>query len=954
MFDGQTTAASHAFEVAYRSSRDWNDRHGIDGVPSLCRNGQALYLSGDFGAALSNIDAGLTLAYDSRFWTSYIDRLNISYTLVELNDGRIGWVPEIRVPRLANYPDAWPVVIGAQNLLVETEGPSSQLTIRTEPIWLDAIELFYSEAMALRIRNSLLGKIADLNDLSPRLTEMYSQAPANMPEILQRCQNVCHAIALRSMQDDKRAAIVLQQNLTLDNGYDHPLTSIALLELASIAAQSGDLSEAQLRAGQSSLLAARLGQADVLSDALFVVTRTAEYAAPGSGLTISEEVLRWSENRFGLTYLTALATALESASITRNTGVRAGLLSRFERLTKSREVDLPLLQAAIHNNRIRDAVAVGQFDAAKVAITNLNAFALGSDTPTALVPEVLQAQVIKSALRDRRGNVKQWTGRLAALTQRPRPTQMLLEPWQMFVWDSMPLNDLYAILIDESLKDADPDKSLQLINQWHERQLRVSQPLWSRMYEIRDPILGEINAQTPAQADELKRFQARFVSLRTRRQEIDIRWQQFQAMVGDDKVVWQAEQARQWLQLQQLATGLHQELIFTSLLPIVAPANSAEQIDLQQIRSDLRPNQAIVGFFDDRSRTLGYLIDAQGSSVWSVADVGKLRALKSRLLDLMMPFATVSQLWQSQEQSPDWQNASLQFTNALMPPEILIRLQKATQVKIIPHGAFWSVPFEVLIENIQPNNTGCWIANSELSYALSLRAAGFKPSLERDAISKAVYLSRSNFLVPENAVDQELQNEIQSTLDSKVFTKSILGKDSPPNFQFQLVQAEQIDVASEFYLTPGAQAEVISFRDQSIMLDSATLANVASANSLHFYGITAAAALAMQNQSSILTDWLSFHRNIHTEQILIRQWAVNGESTSAFMSEFLRRNEDETPEAFQKSILSLWETNFNTLNEPRFHSSGKRVEGRLISGKMPLFWGGWKLITNYPINTPVR
>ncbi len=58
MFEGLTPAASHSFETSYRLSRTINEQHGIDAVPSLCRNGQALYLAGDLPAALSNINAG--------------------------------------------------------------------------------------------------------------------------------------------------------------------------------------------------------------------------------------------------------------------------------------------------------------------------------------------------------------------------------------------------------------------------------------------------------------------------------------------------------------------------------------------------------------------------------------------------------------------------------------------------------------------------------------------------------------------------------------------------------------------------------------------------------------------------------------------------------------------------------------------------------------------------------
>ncbi len=90
-----------------------------------------------------------------------------------------------------------------------------------------------------------------------------------------------------------RAKNLLEQNLTLDSGFDHPLTTIALLELATIAASKGQIDEVEIRSGQASLLAARLNQIDLLAESLPMLTEAADTLKPGEGLKIAEAVLRW-------------------------------------------------------------------------------------------------------------------------------------------------------------------------------------------------------------------------------------------------------------------------------------------------------------------------------------------------------------------------------------------------------------------------------------------------------------------------------------------------------------------------------------------------------------------------------------------------------------------------------------------------------------------------------------
>ncbi len=263
---------------------------------------------------------------------------------------------------------------------------------------------------------------------------MYGDMSPRMPEMLQRCQNVCYAIILRGLGKTDRAKNLLEQNLTLDSGFDHPLTTIALLELATIAASKGQIDEVEIRSGQASLLAARLNQIDLLAESLPMLTEAADTLKPGEGLKIAEAVLRWVDADFGLPYLTTTATACRSAARDRNTAAFESQEPRFNRLAKNREIQLPHLQAMVYAAQIKHFATKGNANASQTAWKQLVNIATGGSSPSPLLPKLLQATSIQLALNE--GGVPKSTlmEKLNALVQRPSDAEWLLSPWQSLVW----------------------------------------------------------------------------------------------------------------------------------------------------------------------------------------------------------------------------------------------------------------------------------------------------------------------------------------------------------------------------------------------------------------------------------------------------------------------------------------------------------------------------------------
>ncbi len=949
MFDGLTAAASHAFETSYRLSRTLDDQHGIDAVPSLCRNGQALYLSGDLTGALSNLNAGLSLSYASRFWTAYIDQIPIVLRPVEISDGRIAWVAEQRVSRLAIYPDAWPVVIGATSVIVEAKNPVNGLNLSYEPIFLDAVETFLSQAVALRIRNRLLGSLTEHYSLSKQLESMYAEVNPRMPEMLQRCQNICHAITLNGIGRSRQAKTLLEQNLTLDTGFDFPLTSIALLELANIAIDEKDFAQAKLRAGQASLLAARLQQFDILAESLDVLTNCADYEEPGQGLRIAENVLRWMEADFGLVYLTTLSNACHSAALSRNINAYNLHSTKFDRAIRIKEVLLPHLQASVFASRIKLNMSKNNPDNAKTSLKQLIGIATGSDTPTAILPQLVQATSIQIANREGNMPKKVLFAELSKLVQRPTDSQWMRDPWGSMVWDNLPLNDLYAMQASYLAASGTPEEFVQLLSDWHERQLRIQDPLLERALAFRRLLQYDAAKLSAEQKPAVEKLQARYNSLTTRSALLNERFTQLKLVAKPDGSDWSNDWHREWSQLVGLCTSQSKDYFTEASGTIHLPSLNGESIDFASLRNDLSDEQAIVGFFKHENMLWGYYISKVETQYWVIPNDKNIVDLQMDLLRITAVYSDVPTLLKSLESPQDWLGVSAELTSALIPAEIEDKLSTAKQVSIVPFGRLWLLPFEMLSSggNLA---TDVWLSRFAISYSLSLRSAAFSQA-SRETLTKVVY-SRPNFFSVENQVDSALQKSILESFDPQQTAFVTLTKENAANHPFPIAAARSVIVASDLVLQTPDTTGMVRQKDQALSILDPSMIDLVRPKELLFLDIQQKTAERAFDNPELIASWLQSQRYWGIDTLLWRQWPVNGESTEITAKELFTRTNQSFATALQSSVLNLWEVDLNSVQEQRFSAPTRRGNAQLLSGKMPIFWAGWKVTTNYPV--PVK
>ena len=79
-----------------------------------------------------------------------------------------------------------------------------------------------------------------------------------------------------------------------------------------------------------------------------------------------------------------------------------------------------------------------------------------------------------------------------------------------------------------------------------------------------------------------------------------------------------------------------------------------------------------------------------------------------------------------------------------------------------------------------------------------------------------------------------------------------------------------------------------------------------------------------------------------TRQLTISRWPVGGESTVSLMRSFQENQVDlSVSDAWQRSVLTLWEEQFEQRREPLFKGTPFANLENTVLGSHPLLWSGY-------------
>jgi len=926
MADGQTSQAMEVLATGLSQTRMVNNQRGIDSIPLIVKMGECFLEQCDIGMALEKYDSALQIAIDAKGWTVLLKSAAGSVR-ADPRAREVPWAMNGRATQMGGFTEAWPISLGSNDTLLEFskgQGPVGKT------ISIDAIEVLRCQAIALRRRFQLLGSLAKHSPLSKPLLDAFTINTVGQNEIVHCSIEICRALAMIGLGERAVASKLLIQNLSLANGLDHPLTSIALLAIADLAVESNELLVAEERAIEASIVAGRAGQLDHLSEAIEYLSEIG--FADGHDIAIGkmlQQIVAWSSTK---SRMVAIRGQVEWARLSALVGDIEGAKKHCNAATTMllpKQVVMPRAEAVIRYSLAKVAFLEGNVSEGISTFYESVAFLRGSGSGIGS-PPLFQLDM---ALHLTKSNHLPDAVAEAILTQLLNPPatgHWRVQPLEQLLWLMADKTEVVEQLLAIQLRTRRDAELVTSIDDAIRRRYRRIGELESRVFDLQMIFHGDSRFLNTVSSGEAKQLRKQFPALDQNATKIVELLAPLLANPKWDTRKWSEEETRRWDSAVRLSAVQESMFWAAAIGPVVISEIFPPRHSQQGLDKALQTGDAVLLFASIGKSLRGYLLTAGKWRSWEIleANAASLKVSKIR------------SEWQGLEQpprsKPNLGNASkpkiielVSLRDQLFPKEIWAELNGAERWIVVPDQWIWNVPFELLPMSDAPNALPC-IAGHRITYSPTL---GLVPYLLQaklaDQLKHPVDVHVGEFVAPDSTRKHAIVDLIGK------------GGQYPSSRFFKL-----------------ASDRICTFA--SMNWDS--IAPVPSDSNPALSGIPAWGHLPWGSPTSLLlpgvqsqppsvaskdrdNEWLQLTLPLiaqGTQHMTVSRWPVGGESTSILFRSF-QDNMIDLPvsEAWQRSVLSLWEEQFDPRSEPLFHASPNLGADQKLPGNHPLLWSGY-------------
>ena len=256
---------------AYKKGTGTGVRRYLDSIVFWTMIGECNYHMGNYAQAVAMYDQSLSLymSYQRENWQTRIKLPpTIPLSSNAIQQANINWGKSIRNIKVANVPNTFQVLFGRlDSARAINEGG---LLDNPELRRVDVTEIMRCVSICLHRRTTINGPIGKYDPFNAQLVTSLSTGGAL--GIVEVYNKVLKGLALSSFGELDRAQALLKTALTY-KGMDHPLTPVALLEMAKIGLAKDDLVGAKAFALEASYSAAMFNQYDLVEESLSLGTK---------------------------------------------------------------------------------------------------------------------------------------------------------------------------------------------------------------------------------------------------------------------------------------------------------------------------------------------------------------------------------------------------------------------------------------------------------------------------------------------------------------------------------------------------------------------------------------------------------------------------------------------------------------------------------------------------------
>ncbi len=949
-YDGDFGDALDSFANEGRGAIKTVESRWIDSICYETMVGECHYHMGNLSQALEHYNAAITLYLRFHDWM-----LRVQFPPMIRPGGAgsvkaVPWGASSRRARAGHYPTTMLISQGRVDNNPQYRQGGVVAPAVLYPIQVQ--EIVRCTTLAIRRRTELLGPICPHDPLTAQLAAALSRRPGPPNHWSEAWVNTQLGLALVAAGREAQGISALKQSLVAAGEFDHPMTSIALLELGRLALANGQLPVAAEYFQEATYVAVNYPDAGVLEEA-FRYGALTHLAANRPGVyPLLLPAIEWAR-RNDLRYLHAslLLSLAEHHAVRGQTPQAAAALEGAARAVGIRDMgkgrlgaQLNFLRALVffQQRRVAEgnaalAAAMGHMQHGSVWL-----FRIGL-TDRLLLAGVLSPRVAMDLYE--------------ALLRDPQAPDWQIDPMEALAVLVTPHPASFEHWFEVALMRKAHERALEIADLARRHRFFSSLPFGGRLQSLRwllEGPLDALDAQAQLQRQDLLARYPQFAELSRRAGAI-----RAQLKAGPLVPADQQQFIRQGETLQQLgALGLQQEALLREIAVRREPAALVfpPVRTVKEIQEALPEGHAVLAFFATSRHVYAFLFNRQRYAYWQVASPEALARQMQGLFRAMGHFAANRELAVEEIQSTKWQETAEEVLGLIVKGSPADFTQPLDELVIVPDGILWYLPFEALQVRVEGRNRPL-ISRFRIRYAPTLSLAVLpRPWARRPLGTTAVVVGRLD-LQDDPAVARKAAEQIADVLPGTV---ALEGNPPAPTalyavlFDRLIVLDDLVDSSAVPYgWTPAA---LDRGKPGGRLADWMDLP-FGGPDEIILPGFHTAAENALGRPSSSPAPGQEVFLAVcglmssGSRTLLLSRWRSGGQTAFDMVREFAQELPHTTPaDAFQRAVFLVAASRLNLQAEPRLARSAVEDPPR---ARHPFFWAGYLLVDPGTVPQPV-
>ncbi|MCE9605634.1 MAG: tetratricopeptide repeat protein, partial [Planctomycetia bacterium] len=273
LYDGDYAAALQGFQSCLQGAVKTSSSFWIDSICYHTMCGECLFQMGQHGPALEQFNKALRLQITFNDWLIPVKFNQVITPAQQASLRPIPWGQPQRQMIIGSFPDSILIQQGSVDQTQKIASGGGVIQQATQ-VPINPQEIVRCVCLSLRRRHQILGPLAPFDKLAGELISVLTKRMVQPNHWSEAWVDVMLGCAFAAVGKDAQAKPLFDKSILAGGQYDHPMTSVALVELGRIALISGNYDLATKYFQEASYSAFYFVDPIVMEDALRLAATT--------------------------------------------------------------------------------------------------------------------------------------------------------------------------------------------------------------------------------------------------------------------------------------------------------------------------------------------------------------------------------------------------------------------------------------------------------------------------------------------------------------------------------------------------------------------------------------------------------------------------------------------------------------------------------------------------------